>query len=643
MKKYAYSHIVMILLMFAILFSSCSSSELASATPTYVEPTPTEVPLKELTLCAANEPDTLFLYGDYDNSAELFFQAIYDGPFDMVDYLPQAIIVEKTPNLEDGSASYQPVGVNSGDLIMDVQGNVTNLTEGVRLFPRDCHSLDCAITWDGVAQLQMDQLVLVYTIVDGVRWSDGENVKATDAQYSYQLASELEVDEYEETLAQITSYQALDDRTVQVTTLPGVVTSDYNTYFFNPLPQHVWGGYAADELENMDMAAKYPLGWGAFVITSWQAGESIVLEKNENYFRSAEGYPAIDIIEVKFIPSGDSIEQMMQEAGCDIVDASLITSENYTEVNLLQANSEYTVDVLPGTDWEVLLFGIEPASYDDGYYPYGSDRPDMLSNAAVRNAIRQCIDVDALLAQIGIEGLEKPFAYFPFAPSSENVSASTVQYDPASAVATLNEIGWKDYDSNPTTPREASGVENVLDGTKLTLNLYTSQSSQKMMIAQAIQTSLTNCGIQTNIYSLPVSELYAAGEEGVLFGRNFDLALISWNIDTELPCELFESEEIPTEANYWIGEDDGGGNIGAYQNSNFDYFCELARYGSSDASSALANQVQAAKILEQETPFISLFFQPEIYIYRSALVISAAQTREEYPYSFMEYWNFSGF
>ena len=76
MKKYAYAHIVTILLMFAILFSSCSSSELASATPTYVESTPTEIPPKELTLCTADEPDTLFLYGDYDNSAELFFQAI---------------------------------------------------------------------------------------------------------------------------------------------------------------------------------------------------------------------------------------------------------------------------------------------------------------------------------------------------------------------------------------------------------------------------------------------------------------------------------------------------------------------------------------------------------------------------------------
>ncbi len=73
------------------------------------------------------------------------------------------------------------------------------------------------------------------------------------------------------------------------------------------------------------------------------------------------------------------------------------------------------------------------------------------------------------------------------------------------------------------------------------------------------------------------TELYAAGPEGVLFGRNFDLALIAWHVGDTLPCQLFESKEIPSIDNYWIGEDAGGGNIGGYQNAEFDRLCEIAQ------------------------------------------------------------------
>lgn len=623
-----------------LILSACNGTNASRATPTVFEPTPTEVPLKEAVVCVADEPESLFLYGKSNKTADLIHEAIYDGPFDRVAYQAVPVIVEKLPNLSDGSASYLPVGVDAGDLISDVEGNTVNLASGVTLYPRGCQSGDCAITWDGASQIQMDQLTLVFEMKDGIRWSDGTAVTASDSQYSFRIAEDLQNTAYQNIIDRIVDYQVLDEHSVLVTILPGFITSDYASYFFTPLPQHVWSSYAPADLLTADVAAKLPLAWGAFQITDWQAGRSITLEKNDSYFRAGEGYPAVDKINIKFIKEGRTLNDLLENEGCDVIDSSLINERMADETTALQADSDYRVEVLTGENWEVLLFGIKPASYDDGYYPYGSDRPDILGDAAVRNAIRQCIDVTAIRRAAGIDGEQAQFAYFPYLPEEFTVE-NALQYDPTSAQAALTNLGWKDLDANTETPRTAAGVNNVPDGTTFTLNLFTSQSERHTHIADSIKDSLAQCGMQVNVFSMSPDELYAAGPEGVLFGRNFDLALITWHVSDTLPCQLFESEEIPSVDNYWIGGDAGGGNISGYQNADFDRLCEMAQNSSADPASALANQVAAATILDQESPFVSLFFAPRVVITKNPLCISSEKNDKGYPYSSMEYWDFS--
>ncbi|NMC47184.1 MAG: hypothetical protein GYA52_10200 [Chloroflexi bacterium] len=623
----------------ALILASCSGVNLNQATPTVFEPTPTEVPLKEATVCVANEPESLFIYGEQSKIAALIFEAIYDGPFDKVAYQAVPVIVEKLPSLNDGSASYQPVGVNGGERVVDAKGNTVNLANGVTLYPRGCQSADCAITWDGASQLQMEQLVLVFTLKTGVHWSDGEAVTAGDSQYSYQLAKDLGAAVYEDIVDGIVDYQVMDEHTVKVTLLPGLLVSDYAAYFFTPLPQHVWGAYGAADLSGMELAAKLPMGWGPFKISSWQTGENIILEKNENYFRAVEGLPALDKITIKFVVPPSSIKEMIDTVGCDMVDDSLINEANSIELAELQNDAAYQVHALTGADWKTLVFGIEPASYDDGYYPYGSDRPDILGDAAVRNAIRQCIDVEAIRQSAGVSTEQQQFTYFPYLPPGYT-SGTAIQYDPSSAQTTLTNLGWKDNDADPATARTAAGVSNVPDGTTLTLNLFTSPSSQNTQISALIKNSLAQCGIQVNVSNMSPAELYAAGPDGVLFGRNFDLALISWHVGETLPCQLFESKEIPSADNYWIGEDDGGGDIGGYQNAEFDWLCEAAQNSSTDPAGALSNQVAAATILDQESPFVSLFFSPRSIVTKNPFCIPDEKQDEKYPYSSLEYWDF---
>lgn len=627
---------ILFLLVSGMVLTSCSVINEVSATPTVVIPTPTEEPITELTVCMAEEPKSLFYYADQTSDATFIYEAIYDGPYDMNAYLPKPVILKGIPNMDDGSATYQPVGINAGDTVVDVNGNIVPLVQGVQVFPRDCRSMECAVIWDGISEIQMDQVVMTFTLVDGVTWADGTNVTASDSQYSYQLAAELTPRAFTSTVERIAAYQVVDDHTIEVSTLPGLITSSYEKYFFHPLPKHSWLQYPASDLNILAEVSQTPLGWGPFQIISWQSGESITLEKNPYYFRADEGLPFVDRIEVRFVGKDNSLSDLLAQGTCDVLDTSLTTTISQGVLDSLKNDTEYTLDVLPGKNWKVLLFGITPASYDDGYYPYGTDRPDILSDLEFRKAVSQCLDLDQILAGSGVNGTMDPFAYFPF--ETEGVASTAHQFDIENANNTLNALGWKDYDANLATARISVGVANVPDGTKLSLDLVASPDPVNVSEAEAIKASLMNCGIQVNINYLPVEELYLGGENGILFGRDFDLALVAWQVGANLPCQLFESEEIPSKVNYWIGANDGGGNISGYSNENFDQLCYMARFTIDDPREALTAQVEAAGILENDLPFITMYFNPEVVIYRNTLCGVQNLKSEKYPYSSIENW-----
>ena len=88
-----------------------------------------------LVVCLGQEPDSLYPYGTNMSAAKSVLQAVYDGPFDNINFDYQPVILEKIPNLADGDAVLEPIPVNPGDLIIDADGNLTPLETGLRVRP----------------------------------------------------------------------------------------------------------------------------------------------------------------------------------------------------------------------------------------------------------------------------------------------------------------------------------------------------------------------------------------------------------------------------------------------------------------------------------------------------------------------------
>jgi len=128
--------------------------------------TPTLLPAapRQLRICMAEEPRSLFLYGDSSQAARNIRQAIYDGPFDILNFVPSAVILDEMPSQANGGVYFESVQVLPGESIVDAKGVLINLTEGVEFLPSGCRSVNCAAAFSGNEAVQMDQMVLQFLL-----------------------------------------------------------------------------------------------------------------------------------------------------------------------------------------------------------------------------------------------------------------------------------------------------------------------------------------------------------------------------------------------------------------------------------------------------------------------------------------------
>ena len=134
--------------------------------------TGTPTPSRTLTICLGEEPNTLYPLGGPNAAARSVLQAIYDGPMDVVEYNYQPVILERVPSIATGDALLEEAPVQVGDLVVDADNNLSFLATGLRIRPAGCRSDDCAITYDGVSPLAMDQLIVNFSMLEDLVWSD---------------------------------------------------------------------------------------------------------------------------------------------------------------------------------------------------------------------------------------------------------------------------------------------------------------------------------------------------------------------------------------------------------------------------------------------------------------------------------------
>ena len=591
-----------------------AESSAAVIEPTFTEPAATETPKRSMVVCMGQEPETLFLYGGSSRSMWTILEGIYDGPFDMVDYEPQAVILEKMPDLENGLAGSFPIEVKRGAYVIDATGNLIVLDRGASILPSGCTDYSCAQIWDGKSQLMMDQLTAKFTLLPNLTWSDGEPLTAADSVFSYQLAVDPAFETSVYLNQRTASYLALDDRTVEWKGVPGFFPDQYQTYFWTPLPQHQLGAIVPADLLVSEQASRQPLGWGPYKIQEWVDGDHITLEKNPLYFRAGEGLPKFDNVVFRFI--GDYADQniaALLSGECDIVDQRSLLIEELETVLTLQKNNELKAYTIPSAEFEHIELGIKPASYDDGFNPFGVDRPDYFGDVRTRKAITQCINREGIISRWLLDQTKIPVGLYPPGYIYSLVDPEPLSYEAEAARVLLDQIGWKEYDGDPNTPRTAIGIPGIPDGTSFTIRYVTTTDALRVKIAQHVSDHLKECGIALEVETVDPADLYAAGPEGVLFGRNFDMAQFAWSAGLTNPCVHYQTDQIPRAENQWLTV-----NLGGFSDENYDAQCFAATHTLPTAGEAYTKQQLAVQTLYiEKLPIIPLYYRLKTVVSRT--------------------------
>jgi peptide/nickel transport system substrate-binding protein len=605
----------------ALLLSGCRAQATPTATqppqtpqPTVVaasptpQPTPT-TPRKVLTICLGQEPSTLYLYGKSSAAQWNVLEAIYDGPIDTRDYASQPVILTKVPSLADKDALIQPVDVKPGDQVVDVNGNVVALAKGVKVAPSGCSGDGCSLPYDGQSPLKLDQVQVTFKLNASITWSDGKPLTAADSVYSYQLAADPSTPVSKYKTARTASYTAVDAQTTQWTGLPGFVDPDYAANFWIPLPQHAWGSLKPADLLTTAVSAEKPIGWGPYVIGDWAKGDHLNMVKNPHYAGAKDGLPRFDELVYRFLGTNSTANvDALLSGECDIVDQTAHLEDQLKTLGELSSAKKVQVIYGQGPVWEHLDFGIKPASYDDGYNPAAGDRPDFFGDARTRQAFADCIDRKSIVDTLLGGHSAVPDTFLP--PGHPLLDANVAKYanNSPEGERLLDEVGWKDTDNNPATPRESKGVTGVPDGTQFAVNYLTTQAQLRKDAAAMIAKSLGACGIQVNVQTLAPGDLFLTGQqEGPLFGRKFDLAEFSWEASSRPACNLYTSARIPDAANHWVGE-----NISGYSSQAFDQACQAAMTALPGQPGYADSQAKAQQIFSQDLPVIPLYLDVQV-------------------------------
>lgn len=633
----------------AVLCAACAQEQPAVPTPatnqpqiTEVSSTPAEIVLTDtpaptptheprtLTICTGDEPDTLYIYGGSMFIAASIQEAIYDGPIDTRGYSYQPIILEKIPSLADGDAVVRQVSVGPGEFLIDSTDAYATLHEGVTYRPSGCRSGDCAQTYSGSDPVIVDQMVVTFTWKTGITWSDGVPLTAADSVYSYELDAALETPTSKYLVNRTASYTSTGPNTTVWTGEPGFINPAYFLAFWHPLPQHLWSEYSAGELIEAEISARAPVGWGPYVIEEWVVGSHIRLHRNPFYHRAAEGLPHFDTLIFRIFgenPTGATAALM--DGSCDIANITTHLDGNLRDLISLDLENALQLYTVTGTAFEHLDFGILPSSYDDGYQPT-LDRPDYFGDVRTRQAIAFCLDRDRMVEEIYFGKSEIPASYIPTIHPLFNAEAPGYAHNPEAGRSLLDEVGWLNADGDESTPRVATGVSQVPDGTPFSIRLLTSSASLRQQAAQILRDSLSECGIEVTVETWEAGDLFAAGPDGPLFGRQFELATFAWLSNARPPCDLWLTAQIPGEPPVhpygW-----GGSNSTGYSNPEFDTACQAAASLLPGEAGYVENHLLAQEIFARDLPSLPLYFRIWVAAARagfSGLIMDPTETTE---------------
>ncbi|MEF3244931.1 MAG: S-layer homology domain-containing protein [Caldisericaceae bacterium] len=380
-------------------------------------------------------------------------------------------------------------------------------------------------TWTTYKVNDKTYMKTTYYLRKGVKWSDGVPVNYEQdikfGVYDIYLSGKIEQIPTTDPYDKIEKIEFPNPYTMVITWKD---TTPYANLGLPMYPKHFYSQVPLDQITSSALAKK-PVHAGPYKIKEWVEGAYISLEPNPNWFGWAGSKPLIQEFVYQWIPDTNT---MLMNVLAGKVDLTLI---GLGEKEAQQAARIKTIKVqrVLSTFWEHL----EVNTTDP-----------ILSDVKVRKALAYGIDCNDLNNRVFLG--QRRVSYYPyialFNAFYRNEKATTPKYDPAMANKLLDEAGWK----------MGSDGYRYKDGKKLTIELSTTTRQDRKDEAVVLQAQLKKIGVDLQTKFLSASYFFGT----YTTHRMFQLAMFAWGGDPLDPggYTLYHSDQIPTEANEWEGQ-----------------------------------------------------------------------------------------
>ena len=443
---------------------------------------------------------------------------------------------------DEDAVTFDPMNtiLNSDIWVLDnMNASLVRVTpDGTKIEP------DLAEKWS----ISDDAMTYTFVLRDGLKFSDGSPIKASDVKFSLERARDLKGAPLGSMLSGIKQIDTPDDKTiiVKLDKPSAPMLSTLAMFAASILPE------AAVKAAGEDFGTK-PVGAGAFMLSNWTPGDRVVLVRNPNYWEASR--VKLDKIEWLYVPN-DNTRVLKLQAG--EVDAAIFVPFNM--IDQLKQDPNIQIHLDPSSREDFMLINEQHKPLDD---------------VRVRQAICMAIDRQAIVKAVLFDHGTVANSFIPAGALYYSQDNPTCKYDPEGAKKLLAD----------------AGVSN------LSLKFLTaSGNSIEDQTSVMIKDNLAKVGIDANIVKSEVGQtwnLTVAGE--------YDISIEYWTND------IIDPDEKASFALY--GTDDNRSYYTGYHNPRV---TDLINQGRTEMDPAKRQPIYAEmqKIASDEVNWVDLYYSP---------------------------------
>lgn len=319
------------------------------------------------------------------------------------------------------------------------------------------------------------------------------------------------------------------------------------------------------------------VGTGPFKFADWNRGDRVVLERNENYWGE---HPEYSTLVFRAVPEAGARMMMIQSGEADV-------AVRVPPHDVARLNADPNVEVVSTPSLRVIYIGFNVEM-------------EPFTDPKVRQAVNYAVDNEAIVEHI-LQGVGEPVD----APVARDVfghsSTKTYSYDPEKAKELLAEAGYP-------------------NGFKTKLYAPSGRYMQDSQIAEAVQTMLSDVGIEAEIVTLEwatyldTTSKPAEESEAPMFMLGW--GTVTGDADYGLYALFHTSEHVPD-----------GSNRAFYSSARVDELLDQAR-SNPDEGFRVAAYAEAMEIIMEEAPWLFLHVERQLTAVRSdveGLVVHPAE------------------